>query len=286
MLRRLDTWLNARGKEFLLTASLLLTLGLGFIDYTIGREISFSIFYVGPIIFAAWYCGRPYGFLLSLLSAGVWLTADLSTGHVYELAATPYWNSFVRLAFFGLVTAFLSIAKRRLEMESSMADTDSLTGLANARYFYEKVEEESVRSARYRSPFTLAYIDVDNFKAVNDSQGHDVGDQVLQEVAEVLRDNTRESDVPARLGGDEFAGLFPETDLANSTALIEKLAVRLSETASENNWPVTFSIGSVTFDKPMKNVHEMIKKADNLMYRVKKAGKNDFLQEMWPTPEG
>jgi diguanylate cyclase (GGDEF)-like protein len=127
----------------------------------------------------------------------------------------------------------------------------------------------------------LAYIDLDNFKTVNDTYGHLIGDSLLRLVADTIRNNIRTTDVLARLGGDEFVVLLPETDFEQSEIVINKVQTQLLDEMKKNNWPVTFSIGAVTFLTPPESVDEMIKKADNLMYSAKKNGKNTKKREVW-----
>jgi diguanylate cyclase (GGDEF)-like protein len=130
------------------------------------------------------------------------------------------------------------------------------------------------RSRRYKRPFTLAYIDLDNFKIVNDSLGHGAGDEVLQTVVAVMREQIRRTDVVARLGGDEFALLLPETDLDAAHIAIEKIRSSLLLKMSERHWPVTASIGSLTCRDAQLSVDQLIKQADDLMYVAKSIGKN------------
>lgn len=93
----------------------------------------------------------------------------------------------------------------------------------------------------------------------------------------VLKEHVRKTDVVARLGGDEFAGLFPETDFEAAQSMIHKILPNLLDAMKENEWPVTFSIGTLVFSKPLDSAREMIKAADDLMYRVKKGDKNNTL---------
>jgi diguanylate cyclase (GGDEF)-like protein len=147
--------------------------------------------------------------------------------------------------------------------------------VANRRAFFEIANAERGRACRYGRPLTLAYLDVDNFKGINDRLGHASGDHLLVEVSRVLRDNVRASDAVARLGGDEFALLFPETDAAGAEAALRNLQKRLADAMQAADWPVTFSMGAAVFACP-ESVDEMIRAADELMYGVKKAGKNNI----------
>ncbi len=197
-------------------------------------------------------------------------------GHEYSHVLTLLWNVAVRLAFFLLVMELLLSLRNKMHMLAALASTDPLTNLANRRFFLEQLERECTRVRRYPEIFTIAYIDLDNFKYVNDTYGHLVGDELLKSVARVLSHSLRESDMAARLGGDEFAVFFPAMKESDSIHVVEKLhGVLLSEMA-RHHWPVTFSIGVVTYPEPLANIREMVKKADDLMYEVKKTGKNNI----------
>jgi len=170
--------------------------------------------------------------------------------------------------------AFRDIHQAALETEKRLSRTDDLTGVANRRAFYETGEVERKRAGRYGRPLSLAYIDLDNFKQVNDRSGHDTGDQVLVCVGEILQKNTRAEIVAARLGGDEFALLLPEAGQAAALSVINKLHGLLNRAMREKDWPVTFSIGVVTYDNPPESTEQMVQAADELMYRVKRQGKD------------
>ena len=161
-----------------------------------------------------------------------------------------------------------------LQREKELARTDMLTGLANRRAFYEALQVERARATRYGRPMTLVYLDLDNFKRVNDTLGHAVGDELLACVADLLRRTLRASDTVGRLGGDEFALLLPETNAQAAEALLQKLGSVLGDTMRAKQWPVTFSMGAAAFLDNPATVEEMIRTADELMYSVKKSGKN------------
>jgi len=209
------------------------------------------------------------------------LTADHLSGHVYSDDLIQWWNGSIRLGFFLITLNLLRIIKRRLEYERQNANTDSTTGLSNSRYFYEVLRNESDRLGRYQRPFTVVYIDLDGFKNINDTFGHAVRDEVLKKAADSIRDATRRTDTVARLGGDEFVVLFPETDHAAAKSAIKNLRNQLSSVMSERGWPVTSSVGAVTYREPLESLSDMVKAADDLMYQVKKAGKNNTLHEIW-----
>ncbi len=277
MVNRLDGYFLGVSGLRLFWVSLFGVLIVGTFDHWTGPEISFSLFYLVPIALSAWYGPAGQGPILCLMSAGIWMAADISAGHFHSHLLIPAWNALVRLGFFLIITGLLRRLRGTLYREQRLAHTDVLTGLANNRAFYEQVDRESERSRRYRHPMSIAYFDLDNFKTVNDQHGHDTGDAVLRTVAQVLREHVRKTDVVARLGGDEFAGLFPETDYEAARALIQKIHPHLLHAMNRHQWPVTFSIGTLVFAHPLESNREMIKAADDLMYQVKKSGKNNLL---------
>ena len=235
--------------------------------------MAFSLFYVMPISLAGWLMGRKSGLLSSLLSTLVWLLTDLS-GHIYEGPVVPIWNTLVRLSFFCLVGLLLSALRSSVKHEKALARTDYLTGAANLRFFLELLQKEIDRSLRYLHPFTVVYIDLDNFKAVNDKFGHLLGDEVLQMLVSYITTHIRKTDVTARLGGDEFALLLPETTQESARVVLTKLRDGLLEEMQRNNWPITFSIGVLTCTAPPVKAEELVRIADELMYSVKSGGKN------------
>ena len=256
---------------------------IGLLDLYSGGELSFSIFYLVPVGLVAWYDGRLGGVLLALLAAGVWLSADASWQN-YSHPTVAAWNAVVRLGFFALVALGLARIRSLLERERLQARRDLLTGAANSRQFFELLNREAARSRRSGRPLTVAYLDLDGFKQVNDQLGHLAGDRVLQEVASVLTRSLRVNDVTARLGGDEFALLLPETALAEARVALERLQLAIAESMRDNAWPVTASIGAATFLTVPRTTQEMVQRADELMYRAKREGKDALCIEVVGRP--
>jgi diguanylate cyclase (GGDEF)-like protein len=190
-----------------------------------------------------------------------------------------YWGTVSNLRSRERVEKALSESESRLKTlltkEHELARIDPLTNVPNRRAFYEALDKERVRSLRYRRPFTIAYLDLDNFKKVNDSLGHAVGDELLVQVAAGLRTNLRASDYVGRLGGDEFAVLLPETDATAAKLVLCKLRLRLLEEMKTHCWQVTFSIGAATFLDPPDSLDVIILMADETMYAIKAHGKDN-----------
>ncbi|MDH3320955.1 MAG: GGDEF domain-containing protein [Betaproteobacteria bacterium] len=219
------------------------------------------------------------GIAACFVCAMTWLLADFSSGHPYSHAALPFWNAGVRLGFFAIVAHLLVRLHGTLVLQESLAQHDSLTGILNARSFRQTYEAHAPLAIRHRRPVTLAYIDLDGFKGINDSLGHRVGDEVLNAVAAELARRLRTSDAVGRLGGDEFALLLPETDLAGARSLFADIRERLLALSAQYRWPLGFSIGVAVFHAPPQTAEEAISCADALMYKVKRAGRNGILCE-------
>jgi diguanylate cyclase (GGDEF)-like protein len=262
----------------ILLCSALLSL-IGFLDYVTGTEISFSIFYLIPVSLATWRASKWIGFLFCFVSTIVWLYSDLIPCHVYSQSMIPYWNAFVHLCFFLIVSILITKLKSSLMLEKELSSTDSLTGLLNVRAFNDLAYREINRFRRSNRPFTVAYIDVDNFKMVNDQFGHDAGNTLLRSIAETIKINTRSVDLIARVGGDEFVLLLGETGSEAAQVVLNKLHEQVRDYFARNAWPVTLSIGAVTYNKLPYKVDDILKKADNLMYAAKQSGKSKIIYE-------
>jgi len=243
---------------------------VGVLDFVTGPELAFSIFYLVPVALAASYGPEVGAVLASFSSALVWWLVESST-HAYSHPAIGYWNAAVRLGFFLVVAMMLARIRRQAARDRDLASTDPLTGLANSRAFFEALTREAGRTHRTGRPMTVAYLDLDDFKAVNDGRGHAEGDRVLQSIARAMKQSLRTGDLVARLGGDEFAVLFPETDLESARALLQRLHRGLSGAVASST--VGFSIGAVTTMSP-PSAERLMAAADELLYEVKRTGKN------------
>ena len=151
--------------------------------------------------------------------------------------------------------------------------TDGLTGLANRRRLIDSLEEETRRSKRRKRPFAVLMVDVDHFKKYNDEHGHLAGDKALKGVAAVLRESTREIDVPGRYGGEEFLILLPETNLTGAVEVAERIRGRLAEQEFESG-PVTVSIGAAEYPADGDSAESVIASADAALYRAKHKGRD------------
>jgi len=211
---------------------------------------------------------------MSIFGTAMWYLVDLWGGHEYSHPGVAVWNAAVGLAFFVIIC--ISVDKIRVAMNELFMLTriDPLTGAMNWLGFEETSNKELERARRYGYPLSLAYLDVDNFKSVNDQHGHSVGDAVLKLTSGTIQSDIRDSDVLARLGGDEFAILLPQTESRGAKEVISRIQEKLLNAMQEHGWHVTFSIGVVTFVTKPSSMDEMIRITDNLMYSAKEQGRN------------
>jgi diguanylate cyclase (GGDEF)-like protein len=254
---------------------------LGSVDYLTGNEINFSFFYLAPILLVTWVVHQKWGVVLSLLSALAWLIAESAADVSHHSSASYFWNTLIHIGFFVLLNQLVSQLKETQRKEQLAARTDFVTGTANARYFDELLQMEIERIRRYPHPLTVVYMDIDNFKQVNDLFGHRIGDEMLRWIAGEMRCQLRKTDVIARLGGDEFALLLPSARLKEAKVVISKLRANLMAEMRQRNWPVTFSMGVVVCVAPPLSVEQIIARADGLMYEVKNSTKNGVRYTVW-----
>lgn len=267
-------FLQRQSKSCIVAVGGVLVLLLGVIDHLTGPDFSFVVFYLLPVFLVTWFAGKNAGIAVSLMSGISWFVADVLTMAAASHPSIPYLNLITKLGLFLVLNVTVSSLRISLEREREMARTDFLTQVANSRYFAEIASSEIKRAGRYQHPFTVAYIDIDEFKSVNDRWGHSTGDELLALVADTIRNNIRATDSIARLGGDEFALLLPETGYESASFVMQKVQQSLQAAMSGKDWPVTFSIGVVTFRTPPDSVDGMIRVADAFMYSVKHSGKN------------
>ena len=260
----------------------LLVSAIGAVDYSTGAEFSFTLLYLVPVAVTAWFSGRRAGLAIAAFTAATWLVADYSSGGFHGNIAVYVWNFASRLTMLLVVGFLLARVRQLLLNERQMSRTDPLTHAINSRAFREMAEAEVSRSERYGYPLTLAYLDLDNFKAINDSLGHSVGDMLLRTVVDTIRENSRKADILARVGGDEFVLLLPATDQEAARIAIAKIQHSVTSAMQEHGWPVSLSIGAVTCARTCPAIDEMMRRADLLMYSVKgssKGGANFMVYE-------
>ena len=162
----------------------------------------------------------------------------------------------------------------------NMALTDGLTGLYNRRYFDIFYENVFAQSSRYDVPLSLIMCDIDHFKKINDTYGHDKGDIVLKEIAGILKVNTRKSDIAARFGGEEFMLCLPSTEITSAIDVARKIKQMILKIKTKEIKKVTISMGVTFYRKEFgSNPKDLLKRLDNLLYEAKNRGRNRIISE-------
>jgi two-component system, cell cycle response regulator len=170
------------------------------------------------------------------------------------------------------------------ELYRQLAITDPLTGIFNRRHFFQLANSELQRTCRYSHPLAVIMIDIDYFKRVNDTYGHAIGDQVLQELSSLISSALRSVDIFARYGGEEFIALLPETDLQAVSATAERLRRKVAESPfcnRQHHINITISIGVSALDLSVQlppsqlgTFDQLVNLADQALYEAKKGGRN------------
>lgn len=268
------TALEKISRKALIALTLFTTFSLGVVDYFTGFELSISFFYLIPVTMTAWAISRNAGLAYSVLCATVWLISNLLSGQTFLNFFVGVWNTLILFGFYAIVAILLTELRQSLEEEQLLANIDPLTGAMNRRSFNDIAEKKMIVSEVNRRPYTVAYIDLDHLKTINDEHGHATGDLVLKTVVDTIRKQIRNGDLLARLGGDEFAILLTDMDEADAKRIVPRLQLALLKQMKTNEWEITFSIGVLTFLTMPASADSMVSLADALMYEVKTDGRN------------
>ncbi|HBS58693.1 MAG TPA: GGDEF domain-containing protein [Firmicutes bacterium] len=188
------------------------------------------------------------------------------TGYYLDMVLQVGYEGWIWLATTFILSLGGFAAGGLIQRLSASSLTDFLTGLYNRRFFYLRLDEEEARASRKKKPLCIAMIDVDDFKAVNDTYGHVQGDLLLCELAGILKNNTRFTDIVARWGGDEFAIIFSETPLPNACEIMERIRSKVEQAFSP--YELTISAGIMTLE-PEQNLKDLLIMADQALYEAK-----------------
>lgn len=246
------------------------------------RHMAFRWLSMLLLIVAAWIGSARFAVIaaVAVLSGWTWIEAPASRwldwlpGHLVRFAVV-----------LGLVVWLVGL-RRQLALAERLARVDGLTGLPNRQALIEALEAELSRSRRFGRPFTLALLDCDGFKQINDERGHLIGDEVLQRVGQTLREQTRPFDCAGRWGGDEFLIVLSEVDRGDAEIVAERIRAAMRHNVERDYPRLRFSLGMVTIRNPVLSWQECVENADAAMYLAKRSGpdRTEFTTLEAPVP--
>lgn len=270
------SFISKRSRFSIVLLSVALIFAIGMFDFVTGYDLSFGLFYTAPIILLAWYVSRSTAILAAILCALVWYFANSFAAPSIIRQSVLLWNTVIRLGFFVAIAYPLIALREAYTREREFARIDPLTGVANSRAFHEFAKLELLRAQRIGYPLTLLYLDLDNFKTMNDTLGHGAGDELLTKIGHALKSSLRATDLAGRLGGDEFAILLPNTTGEQAASVIRKIEDAVSREAGAMQSTVGVSIGAATPNVLPEAISEMIAMADARMYQTKNSKRSNM----------
>jgi len=254
-----------------------LAAGVFVLNVRTAPDLRLGILYVIPVLLAASLDGMGWGISFALATALLRFGVGIDQLPLETSLQVRILNEVAYLAVVGVAIAGLSQLRRTQAQLELLATHDPLTTVLNARAFASQVAQELGRNRRYGRPLALIYLDLDDFKRVNDAHGHATGDAVLRLVADAMRSAVRQADFVGRLGGDEFGVLLPETDGSVAHSVANRLAGGI-RTVFRGTPSVTASIGVVAVTGTEAGSDDLLRKADQAMYEAKRAGKDRVVQ--------
>ena len=257
--------------QLTLTVGILIMAMVAMASLTASPEIRLHVLYLFPLAAIALHCEHPGTVAFGLCVPIATLIWNVFEQGVHDNALTT--DILITAASFALTVALARAFRVNYLATINLATTDWLTGLHNRRSFQIATDNEISRQQRYGGVFSLAMIDLDGFKLLIDSKGHQAGDTALKLVADSLKTHTRRTDVVARLGGDEFVILMPNTGSAACLRLTRQLVVVIAHHMARAGFGVTASIGSATFTEAPESATTALQRADAAMYEAKARGK-------------
>jgi diguanylate cyclase (GGDEF)-like protein len=264
---------NGRRRALVGAAAIAGIATIALLDFSIEANFAAADLYLIPVALTAWFLGRDW---VTWVVLGVAMVAFAGIPYAAGTAELSEYLPAVVVHMLHLTIAvvILSFLHDTLARERALARTDSLTGVSNARHFYDQSRVELDRARRQATPLSLAYLDVDDFKTVNDRFGHREGDRLLRTTAETIGSALRSTDVIGRLGGDEFAVLLEGADEQTARTVVERIQASLRSLERDHGWRATASVGLVTFRDHPERIDGIIGAADELMYAAKMRGKD------------
>lgn len=253
---------------------LVLCLAVGWIDYATGTEVRVLPLYFLATSFGAWRLGRAGAVMSSAIALSTWVAAQwLDPANQWSRAI---WlvNIFTQGAALLIMGTLVASLAGQLRVATASNRRDSLTGLRNRHGLLSDTAVAIALCRRNERAVALAFIDLDNFKQVNDRLGHNAGDLLLQVCAGVIQQNCRSTDIAARLGGDEFVIAMPELKLAEAYVVMDRLRECFKAQPEAANTQVSMTIGVLIDQRAALTIENLLARADSLMYEAKRDGKD------------
>ncbi len=247
---------------------------LGVIDALSTPHVGFALFYALVIMGVTFHAGWVAGAIVAIVASGAALMSSLLYAPDDVTVTAAMWNLGNEVAVFVVLVLTIHQIRTMFDKLAGQSRTDLLTGALNTRGVLEAFERERSRAIRNATPLTLAFIDLDNMKRVNDELGHAEGDEMLRILASSVLGSIREFDVFGRVGGDEFALLLPDTDEQDALKAIQRLRSVVNRRTHARSPYISVSVGVVTFRREPPEASDALRAADALMYVAKRAGGN------------
>jgi len=268
-MRRLTDALDTIPPRQALAGAALLVVAIGILDYLTG-DYSVADLYLMACFLASWCTGAWAGLAVAGFCAAAMFTSDYLLGFSQP---AHVWNRAIESSALAVAGLLASALQRSNAALRDLARRDNLTGLDNRGAFLARLEVELAVSRRDGRPLTIAFLDLDDFKALNDARGHAEGDRALRAVSRVLKRRTRAADACARFGGDEFTLLLREADAGVAINALNQFREELRAEMVQHGWGVGASMGAVTLYRFAGDAAEALRLADRLLYEAKRAGK-------------
>jgi diguanylate cyclase (GGDEF)-like protein len=263
---------------------------LGLVAYAgarLGDGVLLLVAHLVPVALLAWCASFAAAAVAALIGAVATLVFSLAIRSEGSPGVSA-WNVATLAVVGGAIAGTLALLRVQgdrvralLESEIRLSREDPLTGLASSRAFYERFSHEIERMKRHGRPLALLYLDLDNFKQVNDEHGHRAGDQVLEAVGQVLRGHVRRVDLAARIGGDEFVVLMPETEPEDAAGVSRRVRDAIVRRFRDAGPRIGVSAGLGTFAHPPTDPELTIHLVDQLMYEAKRSGKDRIVDRVF-----
>lgn len=253
---------------------------LGVLRTATDADFTFTSLAILPVLAIAWIGGKNNGLFIAALATAMWSVADIVSARQFSAQWIPWANAATRLMTYSLVVLLTSQIRLQFKREHIHATRDSLTGVLNRRAFFEAGAAEVEHPKHDTHSLAVIFLDLDDFKQLNDSKGHDAGDAALRATAKAMLGAVPSCNCVARLGGDEFAVILPEIEYEAAVEAGRQIYTAVNTSLADFP-PVTGSIGIAWFEKIDRVFPAMVKAADELMYEVKESGKNNMRSQRY-----